>query len=126
MENELKRTIDSLAKEYYLEEKESQKTSLLNIILIKIKNENQLFLEIITNNRQYISSSNDLIRQSSLFLILRILERITNLKMEFKFYKSLIDLSFNKMKDVVIAPIAVKIFYSKLNIFYLFRGYMLF
>jgi transposase-like protein len=113
MENEIKRTIDSLTKEYCLEEKENQKTNLLNIILIKIKNDNTIFADLIKNIREYISSSKDLIRQSALTLILRILERVANLKMEFSFYKNLIDLGFNKMKDVVLSGNAVKIIYSK-------------
>lgn len=120
MENEIKRTIESLTKEYCLEEKENQKTNLLNIILIKIKNENQVFVDLTKNIRELISSSKDLIRQSAFTLILRILERVANLKMEFGFYKSLIGLCFNKMKDVVIAGIAVKIIYSNFSIFLVF------
>ncbi len=116
MENELKRTIESLAKEYCLEEKENLKINLLNAILIKIKNDNQSFTELIKNIREYYSSSKDLIRQSAMLLILRILERVANLKMDFIFFKNTIDLAFNKMKDVVISSSAVKIIYSKIKL----------
>jgi len=118
MENEIKRTIESLTKEYCLEEKENLKTNLLNIILIKIKNENKVFAELIKNIREMLSSPKDLIRQSAITLILRVLERVANLNMEFGFYKSLFDLGLNKMKDVVIAGIAVKIIYSKSVLFF--------
>jgi len=112
MEYDINRKIESLSKEYCLEENEKNKTNLLNLILIKIKNDNQILLDLMKNIREFFSSSKDLIRQTSMLLIVRILERIANLKMDFQFYMSLIELGLNKMKDVVIALSAVKLIYS--------------
>ena len=123
MENDLNRTIESLTKEYCLEEKENLKTSLLNSILIKIKNNNNYLLDLLSTAREFFSSSNDLKRNTSLVLILRILERVGNLKLDFIQYKNLLDLSFNKLKDVVVAPTVVKIIYSKFNLFIFLINY---
>ena len=67
--------------------------------------------------------ANDLKRNTSLVLILRILERVGNLKLDFIQYKNLLDLSFNKLKDVVVAPTVVKIIYSKFNLFIFLINY---
>lgn len=124
MENALKRSFESLITEILsLEEESPERKNLLNFLYIKAKNEKGSFTEILKICKNNLSSNNDIKRKSSLGLIHKILNVIQNLNLDFSDITDLINLSIEKMSNVVLAPIAVKIFLGKLIIKFIRRFY---
>jgi hypothetical protein len=63
----------------------------------------------------FITSNNDLLRKNSIKIFAIILEKIPNLVLEnHEEYKNLLKFAYSKMKDVVCAPLSVKIIYCNL------------
>ena len=131
MENILKRTYESLILELFTYEEESSSAkNILNYIYIKIKNENsnektetllnstnEGFKDILKICKNHLSSNNDLKRKLSLSLINKILLVVGNLKLNFEDIKDLINLSIEKMMNVVLAQSAVKMLLSKIKFY---------
>ena len=93
----------------------------LNNILIRIKNRNEEFLEMMKALGPFLTNTNDILRKNSVKLIALTIERVNCLRLQEREIKTLFDFSFGKMKDVVCAPFAVKIIYCKLIFYFKIR-----
>ncbi len=98
--------------------KEKDYLNELNQILIRIKNKNEEFTEMMNALGPFLINTNDILRKNSVKLIALTIERVQTLALQEKEIKSLFDFSFGKMKDVVCAPFAVKIIYCNISYSY--------
>ena len=104
-------TIQELVSDYVVKDKDN--LNEMNLILLKIKNDNSELRNLIISLEIFITSNNDILRKNSVKIISLIFERITNLQIDDEEIKRMIQFGYSKMKDVVCAPFAVKLIYSK-------------
>ncbi len=104
-------SIAELVNEFVIEEKDY--LNELNCILIKVKNDQNEYFNLLKAIEVFVNNTNDNLKKNSVKLISLVVERVKNLQLPIEELKRLLDFAYGKMKDVVCAPFAVKIVFCK-------------